>query len=100
VQVGTILNNSIGCGCNTFYQVVASSPKSVTVRRIESKAINVNVKAQTCDLVPVRDKFSSDHRPMRLGVKLDRHGELQIGPIKRMIWWSRWDGKPCNQWSP
>jgi hypothetical protein len=97
-QVGTILNHSIGSGCNQFYQIVRYTAHTITARRIESKAVNVNVKRQTCDYVPVRDKFE-DKKPITLRYKVDAGGQLQIGPIKRMIWWSVWDGKPKQQYS-
>jgi len=104
IKVGDILNNSIGCGCNVFWQVTHVTEKSVVVRRIKSKAVNVQPKHQTCDYVPCKNKWEEPNNPCdkvvkRLGVKWTDWGELRIGPAKRMIWWSVWDGKPKNQWS-
>jgi len=104
IQVGTIINHSIGCGCNQFWQVTATSPASIVVRRIKSSAVNVQPRFQTCDYVPCKDQWEEpnnrcDEVVKRLRVKLDKRGELQIGPIKRMIWWSVWNGKPQQQYS-
>lgn len=100
IPVGTILDHSIGCGCNNFYQVIKSSAKSVTVRKLQEKVLNRDIKRQTFDAAPKPGCFEPDEKPFRLGVKLDRFGELQIGPIKRMMWWSIYSGKPRAQYSP
>jgi len=101
LKVGTILTYSIGCGCDTFYQVVGRSEKSCMVRRISSKVTKRYKKFQSCDIVPVPDSFEKDtwrghDKPFRLALKDD-----QIGPIKRMIWWSIYEPKRIlNQYSP
>lgn len=100
ISVGTILNHSIGSGCNNFYQVVKSSPKSVVVRKLQHKILNHNLKWQTFDKAPKPNCFEQEEKPIRLGIKLDRFGELQIGPIKRMMGWSVYDNRPRAQYSP
>lgn len=104
IQVGTILDHSIGCGCNEFWQVTQVAENSVVARRIESKAVNVQPRYQTCDYIPVPDKFvkpahDQDVVVKRLMVKFNKRGELQVGPIKRWIWWNVWNGKPKQQYS-
>lgn len=100
IPVGTILNHSIGGGCNSFYQVVKSSAKSVTVRQLQYKVLNRRIKWQTFDKAPKPNCFEPNESPFRLGVKLDQFGELQIGPIKRVMGWSIYDGEPRTQYSP
>lgn len=99
IPTGTILVHSIGCGCDQFWQVVKSTPKSVTVRNLESIVAKRNIKAQTCDYTAKKDHFDYPRAEKRLGVKTDRRGEQQIGPVKRLMWWSVWDGKSRSQWS-
>ena len=101
IQTGTILNHSIGLGCNQFWQVTATSLNSVLARRIKHKTINGNPRLQSYDFVPVKDGWEEHMSvPKRLMVKTDWRGDVQIGPNKRMIWWSVWDGKPHHQYSP
>jgi ribosome modulation factor len=97
--VGTILDNSIGCGTTLFYQVTCRKGDLITVRRLKSHYLNHNRKSQTCDVLPLRDQFAGDEEEKKLRLKIGHRGKLQIGPIKRMIWWGIWDGKPSAQWS-
>jgi len=121
IPISTIIVHSIGCGCDDFWQVIESSNKYVIARKIEDKAINVNVKRQTCDYVPVKDKFlppkidskyvggykegksrfkKIDIYLIKLKVVPDssKKSGFRVGTTKRMIWWSIWQGKPLNQW--
>jgi len=97
VNVGDILVHSIGFGCDSFFQVVKKTEKTVTVCGIETKSINHKVKHQTFDYVPVKDKFDKSCNAETFTLKLKDNGD--IGPCKRLMWWRVWDGKPKNQWS-
>lgn len=101
ITVGTILKHSIGCGHDSFYQVIDRHNNTLRVQRLESKPINVNVRCQTCDYVPYKGKFcvGGQHDLVTLRLKMDQRGQVQIGPIKRLNWWSVWDGEPKGQWS-
>lgn len=124
ISIGTILVHSLGCGYDDFWQAVSITPKSVTVRRIESKHINRSVKYQTCDVVPIKDRFfppeqvlklkvigrakdgdfiykEVDGNTITLKVVEDVNGTdgIRIGPSKRLNWWHVWGGMPRNQYS-
>lgn len=112
-----ILVHSIGCGCDEFWQVVKTTPKTVTARRIEYGIVKQSVKHQSMEIAPVKDKFvppsiehkyiggyrdgkskfkKADGNTIKLRIAEDGH----IGPIVRMEWWRKWDGKSLNQYSP
>ena len=93
--IGTILRHSIGFGCDSFYQVIYRTAKTVTVRSIESKYVKYSVKHQSGDAVPIPNKFDSEETKV---LRIAEDG--QIGPTKRLIWWAIWEGKPLNQYSP
>lgn len=93
---GTILYYAIGCGCTQFWQVKKSTAKSVVVGMLNNKVVNRNLKYQTCDYLPVKDSFEQDVPDKVLRVAPDG----RIGPLKRLLWWGIWDGKPSPQWSP
>lgn len=98
VGPGTIIVNSIGCGLSLFYQVIKRSGDTVTARELDvryTERIN-----QTALARPIKDSFQENGSTVRLRLKIGHYGALQIGPIKRMVWWSVWDGKPLYQWSP
>lgn len=122
IPIGTIIVHSIGCGCDEFWQVTQSSNKFIIARKIEDKIINRNIKRQTCDYIPVKNKFMPpkighkylggykegksrfkeiDENIVKLKVVPDpsRISKFRIGPTQRMIWWYIWQGKPLNQWS-
>ena len=117
MKKGEILVHSIGCGCDSFWQVVEATGKFVVVKRLEEKIINRNVRCQTYDIVPIKNKFCPpkmdskylggykagnpkfkevDKNTLKLKIADDGH----IGPIKRMIWWKKWSGKKQNQYCP
>lgn len=121
IFVGTILVHSLGCGYNDFWQAVSITPKSVTVRRIESKSINRSVKYQTCDVVPIKDRFFPPEQVLkylrgykagnpkykyvdgnRVTLKVVEDAKepdgFRIGPSKRLNWWHIWEGDPKNQY--
>lgn len=124
VPVGTILNYSIGCGCNQFFQVIEATPKSVKARSLNCRVINRSVKFQTCDYLPIRDSFEPPSMGWKYAGKKNAKGEpickqvdektvvlkvkdsaieecgFQIGPVKRMMGWSVWDGKQREQKIP
>lgn len=120
VPVGTILMFSIGCGCDDFWQVVEATKSQVKARKLKTKAINVKIKWQTCDYVPQAGKFEPPewhHKYDRYGNDLHKDFDIntvvlkittdtnlregfRIGPLKRMMGWSIWNGKPQEQWSP
>ena len=98
ITVGTILTYSIGCGHDSFYQVVSRTAKTVKVRKLSVSVINQNTDFQTCDYFPIKDEFSdniNDQKVITLKIAIDGH----IGPIKRMMGWHVWDGKEKKQWS-
>ena len=116
MKTGEILVHSIGCGCDTFYQVVKATKKFVVAKKLEEKTVRHNVKLQQWDTVPIKDKFSKPNMQHKyLGgyregkerykivdkntVKLKIADDGHIGPLKRMIWWNVWDGKRLNQYS-
>ena len=95
LQVGTILRHSIGCGCDSFYQVVSRTYKTCKVRGIDYKITKSYPKYQSCDIKPILNAFD-DKKPITLRLK-----ENQIGPTVRMIWWNIYDPKQRhNQYSP
>ena len=95
IENGTIINHSIGCGCNEFFQVVKKTDKTITVKKIRTKIVNRNIKMQTFDYLPHKDNFVPDEKPKVLRI----HDDGSIGPTKRMMWWGVWDGTPKKQWS-
>lgn len=95
IKVGTILVNSIGCGCDVFYEVVHATPKTVKVREIQYAMTKRNVKNQTCDIKPIPGAFLEGAKPFSLRIAADG----RIGPQQRMIWWRVYDGKPLDQYS-
>ena len=99
VDVGTILEHSIGCGMDVYYQVVERKGNLVTARPIKSRHFDWDQKSQTDKVEPLKDQFDDGEKPVRLRLKIGHRGALQIGPIKRMVWWSVWDKKPKDQWS-
>lgn len=123
IPIGTIIVHSIGCGCDEFWQVTQSSNKFIIARKIEDKIINRNIKRQTCDYIPVKNKFMPYTPTHKFTGKRDAKGNgiykivdknliklkltpnakekcsLRIGPLKRLIGWNIWQGKPLNQWS-
>ncbi len=122
IEVGTILVHSIGFGCDKFWQVISSTPKSIKARKLEHKVVNRNIKQQTCDYLPIPNKFEPpeiadkyvkklkngkpgfkkvDQNTITLKVVQDEKDKnsIRIGPMKRLMWWNIWDGKQRNQWS-
>ena len=116
IEIGTILEYSIGCGCDEFWQVISRTAKTVTVRKIKEKIVNRKVQYQTCDYLPLKDEFyPPDMQPTYIGgykdgeskfkdkdvntIKLKLSDDGRIGPQVRMMWWKVWNGKPQNQWS-
>lgn len=98
IPLNTILVYSIGSGCDTFYKVIKSTPKRVTVRRLESDVVKRYPESQSCDIRPSK-KFYGEVT-QTLGVKLDRFERLQIGPAKRYQGWHVWNKEPLLQYSP
>ena len=98
--LGTILVHSIGWGCDIFYQVVAVTPKSVMAKKLDPKVVNRNVQCQTCDYLPVKDRFEKNETSQDHLVKLMVKEDGQIGPIKRCDGWHIWNGKAQEQYSP
>jgi hypothetical protein len=95
IKVGTILVNSIGCGCDVFYEVIRSTPKTVKVREIHYVVVKCSRKNQTHDIKPIPGAFREGGTPLSLRIAADG----RIGPQKRMIWWRVYDGKPLDQYS-
>jgi hypothetical protein len=121
IPVGTIITFSCGGGHNDFWQVVKSTPKSVTVRKIEEKIVNRSIKHQTCDILPVKNKFlppeiedkyvkgfkagksifrKVDGNTKVLKVVEDIHfaSGIRIGTLLRAQGWSVWNGKQKEQY--
>jgi len=99
ITVGSILVNSIGCGYDVYYQVVHRTPKRLKTIRLKEKTVNLSVKHQTCDILPKPGEFADEGSRDR-EVTLAVHDDGRIGPRQRMEWWSVWEGKALNQWSP
>ena len=123
IPKGTILVYSIGSGCDELWQVIDSTPKFVKARAIKEKIVNRSIKRQTFDILPIKDAFlppemeskyiggykegkprfkEVDKNLILLKVVPDanRKSGLRIGPIKRLIWWTIWQNKALNQYSP
>ena len=97
VKVGAILVHSIGCGCDSYYQITQRTPQSVKAVKLEEKYISQSKESQSGETVPIPNKINTTN-PETVTLRL--HPDGQIGPSKRMIWWSLWDGKPKDQFSP
>ena len=95
LKTGDIIVESIGCGHDSFWQIVKVSPKSVVVRPIEYKVTKRQIKYQSMDIEPIKDAFEGEET-RRLMVTEDG----RIGPIERLHWWSVWKGESLNQYSP
>ena len=108
--------NSSGSGHDSFWQVVETTPKTVVARKLEYKVVSRNIKRQSLEIVPVKDKFlppemekkyiggymkgeskfrETDVNTVRLRIADDG----RIGPIMRLDWWSLWEGNKLNQYS-
>lgn len=96
INIGTILVHSIGCGCDSFFQVVNATPRTVVVRELQDAIVKRDIKYQTYDIRPIPNMFVTDSELIRLRIAPDG----RIGPRERMIWWSVYDGKAINQYSP
>lgn len=94
ITVGTILNHSIGCGCNEFYQVVSRSDRTATARELARRATKRNLRLQTCDIQPIPGRFLANGETVRLRLTPER-----IGPRRRFMWWSVWKGERPTQFS-
>jgi len=123
IPKGTILVYSIGSGCNELWQVIDSTPKFVRARQIKYKIVNRSIKRQTFDKLPIKDAFlppemddkylggfkagkprfkKVDKNLILLKVVPDPYDKsgIKIGPSKRLMWWTIWQGNPLDQYSP
>jgi hypothetical protein len=98
VKVGDILVHSIGFGHDTFYQIIKRTDKTVRVVKLKEKIVNRSIKFQTCDYLPIKDKFVEGDDNSFFTLKLQDNGK--IGPYKRLDGWWVWDGKKQNQYCP
>lgn len=98
--LGTILVHSIGWGHDRFYQVVSVTPKTVVARRLNPQVVNQSTEWQTCDYLPVKNRFDDGEWTMEKIVRLVVKEDGQIGPIKRCDGWHIWNGKAQEQYSP
>jgi hypothetical protein len=97
IQVGLFLKHSIGSGCDQFYQVIKRTPSMIEVRLLENLVLKRCPHTQGCTIIPVPHKFATGHQYEYRKLKLHPNGD--IGPAKRMMWWSLWNSKACPQYS-
>jgi hypothetical protein len=93
-RVGEIFHNSWGYDqtqCD-FYQAVAVTPGTVTLRRIESRSVPGSEGFMSDRRTAIKDAFLADHSPQRKVVQFDRDGKPYI-PAEHG-WMSPWDGSP------
>ena len=92
IQTGTVLVNSIGCGCDVFFRVISRTNATLVVQELEDVVQKINVD-QSSFIVP--GGSLKNKKPIKLRVTTAG----KIGPTQSWIWWSVWDGKPRNQFS-
>lgn len=97
LQVGTILVNSIGSGCDSFYEITKRTPNSVQARLLEDRYVSNGPQTQSGKSTPIPGKFVSGLNAETVTLRLHPNGD--IGPAKRMMWWNLWDGQPSEQYS-
>ena len=92
IQVGTVLVNVIGSGCDVFFRVISRTNATLEVQELEDRVQTTHTD-QSYSIVPGNLKVTK--KPIKL--RVTQAGN--IGPTQRWIWWTVWDGKPRNQYS-
>jgi len=101
-KVGDIFVHSIGCGHDNFWQVIKSTPKTIRVKLLEYKITKRDIKRQSMEVKPIRDKFvaptkyETNEKTLKV---VQEYGKYRVGPIERMVWWSEYKGESLNQYS-
>lgn len=117
-KIGDIIVYSIGGGCDEFWQIIRTTPKTIRVKKLKYKITKHNPKFQTMDIKPIKDDFEKpemnekylgddEHGNPIFGKPFDTNEKTlkvkkdgTIGPTIRLCGWWKYKGKALNQYSP